>query len=99
MSYEVKGIWQWNYLSQKNMVWEIFFLKNHPQNVVEKLVPKPFSIKPKLSISLDQKSEILYSLFLLYIQVKGYQNILKLRCWQLAFTLNKCLLKYKIGLN
>ena len=34
---------------------KIFFLKNH---VVEKLVPEPF-IKIKLSISLDQQSEML----------------------------------------
>ena len=30
--------------------------------------PRPFSKKSKLSISLDQQSEIFYSLFLLYVQ-------------------------------
>ena len=40
--------------------------------------PKPFSKKPKLSISLDQRSEILCSLILLYGEVKHYENILKL---------------------
>ena len=35
-----------------------------------KLVPR----KSKLSIPLDQQSEILYSLLLLYLQVKDYQN-------------------------
>ena len=35
----------------------IFFLKNHTQNVVEKLVPDTI-IKKKLSITLDLISEI-----------------------------------------
>ena len=37
----------------------------------------PFSKKTKLGISLDQWSEILHSLFVFYIQVKDYQNMLK----------------------
>ena len=41
---------------------------------------KPFYKESKLSISLDQHCDILYSLFLLYVQVEDYQNILKLRC-------------------
>ena len=45
------------------------FLKNHAQNMVEKLVPTLFK-KTNLSISLEQQSEILDSLFLLYVQVK-----------------------------
>ena len=36
--------------------------------------PRPFSKKSKLSTSLDQQSEMLYSLFLLYVQVEVYQN-------------------------
>ena len=48
--------------------------------------PSPFYWKPKLSISLDQQSEILNNLFLLYVLVKDYRNILKLRWWALAFT-------------
>ena len=39
-----------------------------------------FKKKSKFSIYLDQQSQILYSLLLLYIQVDVYQNILKLRC-------------------
>ena len=39
-----------------------------------------FYKKSKLRISLDQQSEMLYRLFLLYVQVEVYQNILKLRC-------------------
>ena len=34
----------------------------------------------KLRISLDQPSEMLYRLFLLYVQGEFYQNITKLRC-------------------
>ena len=37
-------------------------------------------------------SELLPSLFLLYVQDEVYQNILKLRC-RLAFTLYKAILK------
>ena len=37
-------------------------------------------------------SELLTSLFLLYVQDEVYQNILKLRC-RLAFTLYKAILK------
>ena len=32
----------------------------------------------------------------LYVQVEIYQNILKLRCWSLTFTLYKVILKNKI---
>ena len=42
--------------------------------------PRPFSKKSKLSISLDQQSKVLYSLFLLYVQVEVYVSLLKLRC-------------------
>ena len=41
---------------------EIFFLKNHTQNVVEKLVPDTI-IKKKLSITLNLQSEIFLSYF------------------------------------
>ena len=37
--------------------------------------PRSFYKKLKLSISLDQQSEMLWSLLILYIQVKVYQNI------------------------
>ena len=43
--------------------------------------PKPFHISKHNSgsITLDQQSEVLQSLILLYIQVEDYQNILKLK--------------------
>ena len=38
---------------------EIFFLKNHTENVDEKLVsPRPFSKNAKLTMYLDRQSEI-----------------------------------------
>ena len=40
-----------------------------------KASPKPFYKKLKLSILLDQQPQMLYSLFLLYVQTKGYQNM------------------------
>ena len=55
--------------------------------------PRSFSKKSKLSITLDQQPEISYSLCLYYVQVKDYQNILKLRCWPLAFTSYKARFK------
>ena len=47
---------------------------------------RPFRKKSKLSISLDQRSEILQSLFSLYVLVEICKNILKLSCSPLAFT-------------
>ena len=38
--------------------------------------PRPFSKKSKMSISLNQQFENLYSLFLLYDQAEAYQSIL-----------------------
>ena len=40
---------------------------------------RPFYNKVKLSVSPDQKSKMVQSLFLLHMQVKLYQNMLKLR--------------------
>ena len=41
---------------------------------------RPFFEKSKLSITLEQQSEMLYSLFLLHVHVEDFQNLLKLRC-------------------
>ena len=54
-------------------------------------IPRPFSKKSKLSISLNQQSEFLFSL--LYLQINEHQNILKLRCRPLVFTFYKGFLK------
>ena len=39
--------------------------------------PRPFSEKPKLSISLDQLSKVLYSLFLLYTKLRDIETYWK----------------------
>ena len=50
-------------------------------NCGEETGPRLFLKKSKLSIlSLDQQPEVSYRLFLLYVKVEGYQNMLKLRC-------------------
>ena len=55
-------------------MWEIFFLKNHTENVVGKLVSDPF-IKNQNCISLKQQSEMLYSfVFVLCIYFKNEKN-------------------------
>ena len=41
------------------------------------------------------QSQILYSFFLLYVQIEDYQNILKLRQWSLSCTSYKAFLKKK----
>ena len=71
----------------------IFLKKSYPKSG-EETNPRLFSKIPKLSISLDQQSETLYSLFLWYIQV-WY----KLWCWLLAFISYKVFWKAKRGLE
>ena len=51
--------------------------------MVEKLVPGLLTTN-KMSMSFGQHLEMSYSLFLLYVQVEVYQNMLKLRCLTLA---------------
>ena len=47
----------------------------------EKVILKYFKKqKTKLNVSLDQRSETLYGLFLLHVQVEHYQTVLKQRC-------------------
>ena len=60
------------------------FLEKIAENVAKKLA-QTFYKKSKLSIFLGKHCHILYSLFLSYVQVEEYQNILKLRCKPLAF--------------
>ena len=79
------------------------FLKKSYTKCSGETSPKPFSKNSKLSISLDQQSEIFVVVcllfFLLYVQVKDYQHILKLRCGPFTFTWHKSLLKTKRGLK
>ena len=53
----------------------IFLEKSCAEHCGE-ISPRPFLKKSKLNKSLDQQFKVLYSLFILYVQVKDYQNIL-----------------------
>ena len=64
----------------KNIFLEKSYTKFGGENI-----PRPFCKKSKLSISLDQSSKVLYSVFIV-CQVESYRNILKLSCRPLAFT-------------
>ena len=48
-------------------------MKKQTQNMVEKQFPDPFLKKSKLSISLNQYSKVLYSLFLLYAKLRAIE--------------------------
>ena len=55
--------------------------ENNMRNIFLKILGSygPF-YKKNQNITLDQQSEMIYILFLFYVQVVEYQNILKLRC-------------------
>ena len=76
-----------------NMI-NIFF-KKILKKIVRETNHKPFSKQSKLSISLDQLFQHLYSLFSFYVQVKSYQNLLKLRSCLLGSISYKRFLKIK----
>ena len=65
--------------------WETYFLKNHRQNVMEKLVPDLF-----WKIIINRISESIGQSFMQFVfivcQVEGYRNKLKISCKPLAFT-------------
>ena len=48
-----------------------FFLKKLYAKGGEETIPRPFSKKSKFSVSLDRKSKVLYSLFLLYGKLRA----------------------------
>ena len=56
-------------------------------------IPRPFSEKSKLIISLDRLSKCSTRLNFILSQVDGYRKLLKLSCRPLTFTSNKALLK------
>ena len=79
----------------ENNIRNIFIRKLYAK-FEDKLIPDPFLKNENWAyLSLDQQSEILYSIFLLYIQVEDYRNILKLTSWPLAFTSYQAFLKNK----
>ena len=67
---------RFNQLIEYNMK-NIFLEKSYTKSAGE-ASPRPCYKKSKLSLSLNQQSEILLSLFLWYVQVEVYQKILKL---------------------
>ena len=53
----------------RNVLLEKSYTKYGGENV-----PRPFSIKSKLSRSLDQWSKVLYNLFLLYVKLRATET-------------------------
>ena len=84
---------EFGHLIEYNMR-NIFHEKSYIKNG-RKTIPLTFSKKSKLSIFLYQQSEVLYSLYLLHVQVESYHNILKLSYKPLPFNLYKAFLKNK----
>ena len=75
MSEEVKAIRQWtNQLIDYNV--RNIFLEKSCTKCGGEIIPRPFSKKSKLSISLDQESKVLYIVFIV-CQAEGYRNILE----------------------
>ena len=69
------------------------FLKKSYTKYDRKTIPRPFSKKTKLRISVDQQPNVLYSLLLLYAKLGySYQDALKLSCRSLASTSCKAFL-------
>ena len=69
------------------------FFEKPNTKLIEEATTIPFYKKSKLSMSSNQKSKMLYSFFLLYVLVEVYQNMLKLKCRPLVFTLHKAFFK------
>ena len=70
------------------------FLKKSYRKCGGETSPRPFSEKPKLSISASTVW-ISVQFVLLHLQVDDYHTALKLSCWPYAFTFCKGLLKNK----
>ena len=75
MSEEVKAIRQWTNQLIDYKVRNIFLEKSCTKCGGE-IIPRPFSKKSKLGISLDQESKVLYIVFIV-CQAEGYRNILE----------------------
>ena len=53
------------------------FLEKSYTKYVKEIIPRPFCRKPKLSISLDQYSKVLYILFLLFAKLRTKESDFK----------------------
>ena len=78
--------------NKTNIFLEISYAKYRRETI-----PRPFSKKSKLSISLDQYSKVLYIWFFIVCQVEDYRKWLKLSCRSFAFALYEAFLKNKNG--
>ena len=76
----------------KNITWDTFFLKDHAQNMVEKLFPESI-LKNQNWVYLWINSLKFYTVCFYTIPSWGYQNKLELSCRPLAFT--SCKVFYK----
>ena len=57
----------------KHNIKNMFFEKSYAKRCGES-IPRPFSKRSKLIISMDLKSEVLYSLFLLYAKFSAMET-------------------------
>ena len=64
---------------------ETFFLRNYKQNVLEKLVPDPFTNNQNWGVSGSAVKSFMHFVFIAG-QTEGYQNVLKLSSRPLAST-------------
>ena len=92
ISQEAKAIRQ-GQLIEYNM--RNIFLENSCTKCGGEFIPRPLSEKSNLSISVDQYSKVLCSLFFSCMPSWGYWNILKLTCEPLDFTSYKAFQKNK----
>ena len=69
-----RGRMKFGQLTECNMR-KIFLEKSYPKCDGE-ISPRPFSEKLKLSISLDQSSKVLYSLFILYAKLRAIETLI-----------------------
>ena len=58
----------------KNIIFKKLCLSGKETITAKKTSPRPFYQKSKLDIYLDQQSEMLCSLFLLYVQVEVHKK-------------------------
>ena len=68
-----------------------FFLEILYPKCGTETTPRLFTEKSKLNLSLNQQFKVPYCLFLLYVKVEGYRNILK----PISFTSYEAFLKSK----
>ena len=76
-----------------NITRETFFLKDHTQNVTEKLFPDPFLKNRNWVYLLINSRIVLYRFFFIVCKFKVYWNIVKASCRPFAFTLHNAFLK------